>query len=135
MVTYTVVAGTGKTAFAVEVNIAFEAKCATSQLGCLCERIIQQHLAVALSLMLRRYADWSHRHDWNFSAIICCDACSHEHVLADDPSIQQHYEIKFLYKVLVIPQLVENVVLQTSRAIHIPEALSDETFYFPMNSG
>jgi hypothetical protein len=70
-----------------------------------------------------------HGKDRNAPAVIGLDGSVHIYALADKLPVCLHYEIQFRDKGGVVPQAVQDIMLQAAGTIDVPEGFTDEVFY------
>ena len=56
-------------------------------------------------------------------------ACSPELILADEPTVQLHDKVQLGHEGRITAQTVQDIVLQASRTVDVPESLPDESLH------
>ena len=113
-------------AFAVESNIALKQDGAEAHRCGFFQRVVQQALAVALTLAVIGNTDRTHCQHGDLPAVIGEDICAHEHVLPDQSAVLLHHEIQFMDECRVITEHMHHIMLAAPRTVHIPERFTDE---------
>ena len=71
----------------------------------------------------------THRDDGNNPAVIGLDGGVHIDALADEPAIGFHHKVQFRDEGGILPQAMQDIVLQAAGPIDVPECLTDEVFH------
>ena len=110
MITDAKIAGKGKPALSIKIDIAFKTNCSASKNRGFLQRVIQQNFTVAFSFQFWRNTDWPHCHDRNLSAVIGFNIRSHKHILSNQLSSLLHNEIQFGHKCLIVSKLIQYIM-------------------------
>ena len=116
----------GEAALAVEGDVALEADGAEAERRRAFEREVEQLLAVALALQVRRDADRPHRQNRDVAPVVGADLRADEDVLPDDAPVLLHHEVELADERRIVAQAVQDVVFQRPRAVDVPERFADE---------
>ena len=121
--------GISKSALAIKVDVPLETDCPEAHLRGFSKAVIQQSLAIPLTLEIGVDSYRPHRQDGDDSVVVGLDGGAHIYTLAYEFPVGFHHEIQLWDKGRVIPQTVQDIVLQAAGAINVPERFADEVLY------